>query len=152
MKNGMRGFAGAVALWAGCASLAPAAGHSSNDAPDAKIALVPEPTESPRYLKDEKQATSGSIMVGGRAMAYQAEAGVLVVHLKDPTDDDPPLPKDERNGPPPPQPPEASMSYVAYFSRRQRRRASAPHVFCTTAAPALRRYGCTWVPLGPSGW
>ena len=86
-----------------------------SDAPDTKIAVVPEPTESPRYLKDEHQTTQGSISVGGHALTYQAEAGVLVVHVKDPMDDDAPLPKEERTGPPPPQPPEASMSYVAYF-------------------------------------
>jgi carboxypeptidase C (cathepsin A) len=86
-----------------------------SDAPDTKIAVVPEPTESPRYLKDEHQTTQGSINVGGHALAYQAEVGVLVVHVKDPMDDDAPLPKEERTGPPPPQPPEASMSYVAYF-------------------------------------
>ena len=48
-------------------------------------------------------------------MAYQAEAGVLVVHVKDPQDDDAPPPADHAAVPPPPQPPEASMSYVAYF-------------------------------------
>ena len=97
-------------------SAAEAADKSApGDAPDTKIAVVPEPTESPRYLKDEHQTTQGSISVGGHALAYQAEAGVLVVHVKDPMDDDAPLPKEERTGPPPPQPPEASMSYVAYF-------------------------------------
>jgi carboxypeptidase C (cathepsin A) len=97
-------------------SVAGAADKSApSDAPDTKIAVVPEPTESPRYLKDEHQTTQGSISVGGHALAYQAEVGVLVVHVKDPMDDDAPLPKEERTGPPPPQPPEASMSYVAYF-------------------------------------
>ena len=95
---------------------ADAAEHAApNDTPDTKISVVPEPTESPRYLKDEHQTTQGSISIGGHALAYQAEAGVLVVHVKDPMDDDAPLPKDERTGPPPPQPPEASMSYVAYL-------------------------------------
>ncbi|HEV7716712.1 MAG TPA: hypothetical protein VGO53_14035, partial [Steroidobacteraceae bacterium] len=70
----------------------------------------------PRHLSDESQVTSGSVVVGGRKLAYKAEAGVLVVHLKDPMDDDPPLPKADRDGPLPPLPPEASMSYVAYFS------------------------------------
>jgi carboxypeptidase C (cathepsin A) len=97
--------------------MADAAEHATpSDAPDTKIAVVPEPTESPRYLKDDHQTTQGSISVGGHALTYQAEAGVLVVHVKDPMDDDAPLPKEERSGgPPPPQPPEASMSYVAYF-------------------------------------
>jgi carboxypeptidase C (cathepsin A) len=91
-----------------------AAAHSS-DTPETKISVVPESTESPRYLHDEHQTTQGSMTVGGRTLVFQAEAGVLVVHVKDPMDDDAPLPKEERTGPPPPQPPEASMSYVAYF-------------------------------------
>src|ERR1700722_18173483 len=97
------------------ASFTFAAERSPSDAPDAKIAVVPEQPESPRYLKDEQQATSGSVAVAGRAIGYQAEAGILVVHVKDPLDDDPPLPKEDRQGPPPPQPPEVGMSYVAYF-------------------------------------
>ena len=147
MKKGMRGFAGAVVLWAGCASLAPAAAHSSSDAPDAKSALTPEPAESPRYLKDEKQATSGSITIGGHAMAYQAEAGILVVHLKDPTDDDPPPPKEERNGPPPPQPPEASMSYVAYF-RGDKEDAHRPITFLYNGGPGS---STVWLHMGAFG-
>ncbi len=71
----------------------------------------------PRHLKDESQRTEGTVSVGGRVLAYQAEAGVLVVHLKDPMDDDPPVTSDK--GPPPPQAPEASMSYVAYFLGKQ---------------------------------
>ena len=46
--------------------------------------------DSPRILKDESQTTSGSITVKGAKLPYQAEAGVLVVYLKDPMDDDPP--------------------------------------------------------------
>jgi len=49
------------------------------------------------------------VQIAGKAFAYQAEAGVLVVHVKDPMDDDAPPVKEDRNGPPPPQPPEASM-------------------------------------------
>jgi carboxypeptidase C (cathepsin A) len=98
------------------ASLSPAAERSSpGDAPDTKISVVPEPTESPRYLHDESKVTQGSITIAGHPFGYQAEAGILVVHLKDPLDDDAPPPRDDKSGPPPPQPPEAGMSYVAYF-------------------------------------
>jgi carboxypeptidase C (cathepsin A) len=88
---------------------------SPSDAPDTKISVVPEPTESPRYLRDESKITQGSVTIAGRALAYQAEAGILVVHVKDPLDDDAPPARDDKSGPPPPQPPEAGMSYVAYF-------------------------------------
>jgi carboxypeptidase C (cathepsin A) len=88
---------------------------SPGDAPDTKISVVPEPTESPRYLKDEFKLTRGSITSAGHALAYQSEAGILVVHVKDPLDDDAPPLREDKNAPPPPQPPEAGMSYVAYF-------------------------------------
>ena len=51
------------------APVAFAAEKSPSDAPDTKIAVVPEPTESPRYLKDEHQNSSGSVSVAGRAIA-----------------------------------------------------------------------------------
>ena len=66
-----------------------------------------------RRLKDESQRTSQSITLGGRSLGYQTEAGVLVVHVKDPLDEEPPAPATE-HGTPAPASPEASMSYVAY--------------------------------------
>jgi carboxypeptidase C (cathepsin A) len=137
MKKSSRAFAGALILWAGCASLSHAA----------EPAAAPDTGESPRYLKDEKQATSGSIMVGGHAMSYQAEVGVLVVHLKDPTDDDPPLPKDDRSGPLPPQPPEASMSYVAYF-RGDKEDTHRPITFLYNGGPGS---STVWLHMGAFG-
>src|SRR4051794_17155607 len=70
-------------------------------------------TEQPLHLADEMKATSASASIGGRKMTYQAEAGVMVVHLRDPLDDDPPLLAQGEKLPP--QSPEVSMSYVAYF-------------------------------------
>src|SRR6202046_4261333 len=116
------------------ASFTFAAEKAPSDAPDTKIAVVPEPTESPRYLKDEQQVTSGSVTIGGRAMGYQAEAGILVVHVKDPLDDDPPLSKEDRQGPPPPQPPEVGMSYVAYF-RGDKEESHRPITFIYNGGP-----------------
>jgi carboxypeptidase C (cathepsin A) len=69
---------------------------------------------SPRHLSDESQTTQGVITLGGRKIAYQAEAGVLVIHQKDPLDDDPPPPADHGDSEHH-QLPEATMSYVAYF-------------------------------------
>jgi len=61
------------------ASLSAAAEHAARgDAPDAKISLVPEPTESTRYLHDESKVTQGSMTIAGRALGYQSEAGILV--------------------------------------------------------------------------
>jgi carboxypeptidase C (cathepsin A) len=80
-------------------------------------------------------------------MAYQAEAGVLVVHTKDPLDDDPPPPKDERTGPPAPQPPEASMSYVAYF-RGDKEDPRRPITFLYNGGPGS---STVWLHMGAFG-
>jgi carboxypeptidase C (cathepsin A) len=76
-------------------------GHSATD------------DESPRILKDESQVTTGTITVKGAKVSYQAEAGVQVVYLKDPRDDDP-QPHDDKGGSSPILQ-HAGMSYVAYF-------------------------------------
>ena len=85
---------------------APVAEHGTESA---------EEREAARHLRDESQRTAQSVTVGGRTLAYQAEAGVLVVHVKDPLDEEPPAAGAEHSGTPAPLPPEASMSYVAYF-------------------------------------
>jgi carboxypeptidase C (cathepsin A) len=129
------------------ASFTFAAERTPGDAPDTKVAVVPEPTESPRYLKDELQASSGTVTVAGRAMSYQAEAGILVVHVKDPLDEDPPLPKEDRPGPPPPQPPEVAMSYVAYF-RGDKEDGHRPITFIYNGGPGS---STVWLHMGAFG-
>jgi carboxypeptidase C (cathepsin A) len=129
------------------APISSAAEKSPSDAPDTKIAVVPEPTESPRYLKDEHQNSSGSVTIAGRAIAYQAEAGILVVHVKDPMDDDPPLPKEDRSGPPPPQPPQVGMSYVAYF-RGDKEDGHRPITFIYNGGPGS---STVWLHMGAFG-
>ena len=124
-----------------------AASRTANDAPDTKIAVVPEPTESPRYLQDANQRTQGSVTIGGHVVAYQAEAGILVVHVKDPMDEDAPPPKDERTGPPPPQPPEASMSYVAYF-KGDKEDPHRPITFLFNGGPGS---STVWLHMGAFG-
>src|SRR5882762_10557440 len=118
-----------------------------SDRPDAKISVVPEPTESPRYLQDEFKVTQGSITIGGRALGYQSEAGILVVHVKDPVDDDAPPPREDRTGPPPPQPPEAGMSYVAYF-RGDKEEAHRPIMFLFNGGPGS---STVWLHMGAFG-
>jgi carboxypeptidase C (cathepsin A) len=128
---------------------APAAERSPpSDTPDTKISVVPEPTESPRYLHDESKVTQGSISMAGHALGYQAEAGILVVHVKDPLDDDAPPPREERNGaPPPPQPPEAGMSYVAYF-RGEKEDPHRPITFLYNGGPGS---STVWLHMGAFG-
>ncbi|HEY2682590.1 MAG TPA: hypothetical protein VGI93_03710 [Steroidobacteraceae bacterium] len=140
-------MSGVAVLLLATTSGALAAERTPNEAPETKVSIVPEPTESPRYLKDEKQASQGSISVAGHAMAYQSEAGILVVHVKDPLDDDPPPPKEDRTGPPPPQPPEAGMSYVAYF-RGDKEDTHRPITFLYNGGPGS---STVWLHMGAFG-
>jgi carboxypeptidase C (cathepsin A) len=133
-----------LALTTGAAN---AAQKTPGDVPDTKIAIVPEPTESPRFLKDEHQTTAGLVTVGGRPMTYQAEAGILVVHVTDPLDADPPLPHEDRSGPPPPQAPEVGMSYVAYF-RGDKEDGRRPITFIYNGGPGS---STVWLHMGAFG-
>jgi carboxypeptidase C (cathepsin A) len=147
MKVGMPVLAAALWTALNAASLSLAAERPAGDMPDTKITIVPEPTESPRYLKDEKQVTQGAVSISGHALNYVAEAGILVVHVKDPLDDDPPPPKDDRTGPPPPQPPEAGMSYVAYF-RGDKEDSRRPITFLYNGGPGS---STVWLHMGAFG-
>ena len=137
-----------AALLGLCATLSLGAERAPpGDAPTTKIAVVPEPTESPRYLQDEHQITPGTVLIAGRPIGYQAEAGILVVHVKDPLDDDPPPARDEKGGPPPPQPPEAAMSYVAYF-RGDKEDSRRPITFLYNGGPGS---STVWLHMGAFG-
>jgi len=116
------------------------------DAADTKTLSSEELSESSRLLHDAHQTTQGSITVEGRPIAYQAEAGVLVVHVKDPMDDDPPAPHDEHGNPPPP-PAEASMSYVAYF-RGDKEDSHRPITFLYNGGPGS---STVWLHMGAFG-
>ena len=146
MSKSLRGPC-CVLLLSGVTSWVLGAARSPGDAPDTKIAVVPEPTESPRYLHDEHQSSQGSVLIGGHSVGYQAEAGILVVHVKDPMDDDAPPPKEERTGPPPPQPPEAGMSYVAYF-KGDKEDAHRPITFVYNGGPGS---SSVWLHMGAFG-
>jgi carboxypeptidase C (cathepsin A) len=138
-------------MLAGCALTvgASAAEHASTGEPkDAKssAAAAESESETPRFLHDARSATAGSISVLGKTIAYQAEAGVMVVHLKDPMDEEPP-PLGEEHGSPPPQPPEASMSYVAYF-RGEKEDAHRPVTFLFNGGPGS---STVWLHMGAFG-
>jgi carboxypeptidase C (cathepsin A) len=149
MGSGIRGFLSSSLLSAAlAASLSSAAEHSSlSDAPDTKVSLVPEPTESPRYLHDEFKVAQGSVTIARHAFGYQSEAGILVVHVKDPMDDDAPPLREDKSGPPPPQPPEAGMSYVAYF-RGDKEDSHRPITFLYNGGPGS---STVWLHMGAFG-
>jgi carboxypeptidase C (cathepsin A) len=102
--------------------------------------------ESPRHLADESQTTQGSITIGSRKIVYQADAGVLVVHQKDPLDDDPPPPGDHSDTPHP-QLPEATMSYVAYF-QGDHENPQRPLTFVFNGGPGS---ATVWLHMGAFG-
>jgi carboxypeptidase C (cathepsin A) len=101
--------------------------------------------DSPRILKDDSQLTSGSITIKAGKLTYQAEAGVEVVYVKDPKDDDP-QPKNDK-GDPPPIPQHASMSYVAYF-KGDHEDARRPITFLFNGGPGS---STVWLHMGAFG-
>lgn len=112
----------AILLTAACASwaAAPAAANPPDKKPDGDS----ERAEGGKFepFKPETSTSTGTVTIGGQAIAYQAIAGTFIVHPKD-WDDVPRDPKSDRPGPAPaeeggePKNPtaEASMFYVAYF-------------------------------------
>src|SRR5277367_3799153 len=149
MALGIRHLFGSSLLGAAlAASLSLGAERSSlSETADVKISAIAEPSESPRFLRDESKVTQGSVSITGRALGYQAEAGVMVVHLKDPMDDDPPPPPHDDKGAPPPQPPEAGMSYVAYF-RGDKEDSHRPITFLFNGGPGS---STVWLHMGAFG-
>lgn len=101
----------------------PGAAQTSN-APDRKNGGDPEQAEGGKFepFRPESALSTGTVSIGGQAVAYQAIAGTLIVHPKD-WDDVPRDPKSEKPGAAPGEEggeaknpsAEASMFYVAYF-------------------------------------
>jgi carboxypeptidase C (cathepsin A) len=104
-----------------------------------------EKSLSPLHLSDEMSVTQGAVSIGGKKTPYQAEAGVMVVHLRDPLDDDPP--QTAQGEKPPPQPPEVGMSYVAYFKGDKEDR-TRPITFLFNGGPGS---STVWLHMGAFG-
>jgi len=97
--------------------------------------------ESPVELKSESRRSNQSILLGGRSVAYVAEAGVQLVHTRDPLDDVP------TTGDKPLVVPEATMSYTGYFLGKEpdpRR----PIMFVFNGGPGS---STIWLHLGAFG-
>ncbi len=104
-------------------------------------------------FKSESVTSTGTVTIGGQAIAYQAVAGTLIVHPKD-WDDVPRDPKADR----PNQGPgeeggegknptaEASMFYVAYFKNGARR--ERPVTFLYNGGPGS---STVWLHMGAFG-
>lgn len=101
---------------------------------------------SPRILKDESQTTSGFITIKGAKRVYQAEAGVQVVFLKDPKDEDPVSHRDDKDDQQP-IPHHAGMSYVAYF-KADHEDPGRPITFLFNGGPGS---STVWLHMGAFG-
>jgi carboxypeptidase C (cathepsin A) len=106
----------AVTIACGAAAAGPA---TKEKAEEPEKAADSDKSEAPKHLRDAFQRTAQSLSAGGRTLTYQAEAGVLVVHTKDPLDEEPPAPASEHGAAAATASAEASLSYVAYFLGRE---------------------------------
>lgn len=107
------------------------------------FADAPPPSAATAAPADEVSKSSGQITVAGKALSYQAEAGLLVVHVKDPIEADP-VPAGEKA---PPAPASASMSYVAYFLGKEPD-ARRPITFIYNGGPGS---ATIWLHMGAFG-
>ncbi len=108
-------------------------------------------TAKREVFKPEQQATKGSVTIEGKAIAYDAYAGTLVVHPKG-WDDVPQNAETDAEADPskpkqPPAQPEASMFYVAYFKSGDSA-ARRPVTFLYNGGPGS---STLWLHMGAFG-
>ena len=96
------------------------------------------------HLKDEAAYSTGTLTIAGKALGYRAEAGILVVRVKDPMDADPPAASKDK---PAPVEPEAGMSYFAYFLGKDANPAR-PITFLFNGGPGS---ATIWLHMGAFG-
>ncbi len=111
----------------------------------------------PRHLKDEVSVSTGTLTIGGKTLSYGAEAGILVVYVKDPMDSDPPAAADKPSAggekaararrEAAPVEPEAGMSYYAYFLGKEPNPAR-PITFIYNGGPGS---STIWLHMGAFG-
>ena len=118
-------------------SLSPARAQSKDDASKAT-----HDSAKPSPLTPEQQASKGSVTISGKAIAYDAFAGTIVVHPKNwddvPQNED----KDDKN-----LPPQASMFYAAYFKSGDSN-AQRPVTFFYNGGPGS---STVWLHMGAFG-
>ena len=88
-----------------------------------------KPAASPTPVADQQSATLGSVTIGGKSIAYTADAGLLVLRND----------KDE---------PTAEMSYVAYFANG-REAAGRPIMFIYNGGPGSSTIWLHMASFGP---
>ncbi|MGA8271919.1 MAG: peptidase S10 [Candidatus Sulfotelmatobacter sp.] len=96
----------------------------------------------PDEFKPEQETSKGSVTIGGKAVAYDAYAGTLVVHPKGWDDVPQNADKDDKN-----QPAEASMFYVAYIKSGEPN-SQRPVTFLYNGGPGS---STVWLHMGAFG-
>ncbi|HEX7566090.1 MAG TPA: hypothetical protein VF396_23005 [Bradyrhizobium sp.] len=150
--TGFRMRACSVAVLMLTASAALAAAQGTPGAADKKPDGDSEKSEGGKFepFKPEATTTTGTVTVGGQAIAYQAIAGTLVVHPKE-WDDVPRDPKSDKGGPAADDgeaknpTAEASIFYVAYFKNGGGQR---PVTFIYNGGPGS---ATLWLHMGAFG-
>ena len=139
-----RGFGFLVLLAA--LSSGPVHGQAKDDSADRKH----EPKRVEPF-KVEQQATKGSVTIGGKAIAYDAYAGTLIVHPKGwddvPQNAEIDADADSAKSKQTIAPPEASMFYVAYFKSGEPA-AHRPVTFIYNGGPGS---STLWLHMGAFG-
>jgi carboxypeptidase C (cathepsin A) len=137
-------LAGAAAAWAVAAGAANAPDKKPDEAEKSDVGKF-EP------FKPEAVTSTGTVTIGGQAIAYQAVAGTFVVHPKD-WDDVPRDPKADKGGPASADDSgdknptaEASVFYVAYFKSGGGQR---PVTFLFNGGPGS---ATLWLHMGAFG-
>ncbi len=133
MTSGNRWWVVLASLWF-CAAVCAETDKASTERLDAVPAL-----------KTVSSRTTQSILLHGHSVAYVAEAGVQVVHSKDPLDEVP-APADKSDAPLP-HSPEVSMSYVAYALGKEAD-ARRPIMFIFNGGPGS---STIWLHMGSFG-
>jgi carboxypeptidase C (cathepsin A) len=139
-----------LGLWLSAAAYAAAPTNPVVQAPPAAADEAEGGPPVVRHLKDEVALSTGTLTVGGKPLSYRAEAGILVVYVKDPMDRDPPKPGDKPTAdeePPAPVEPEAGMSYYAYFLGKEPD-PSRPITFIYNGGPGS---STIWLHMGAFG-
>ena len=135
-----------ILLLSAALSCGAAYGQAMDDSADRKH----EPARVEPF-KVEQQATKGSVTISGKAIAYDAYAGTIIVHPKGwddvPQNAEIDADADAAKGKRPAAPPEASMFYVAYFKSGDLA-ARRPLTFIYNGGPGS---STVWLHMGAFG-
>jgi carboxypeptidase C (cathepsin A) len=134
-----------LAALALCTAAAPHAKHPPKTAGATKPEATPPVRE---FFKPDEVHSTGTLIVGGQPIAYDAVAGTLVVHAKEWEDTDAVEADADKSDKDKNQPkPEASMFYTAYF-KQGAPAASRPITFLFNGGPGS---STVWLRMGAFG-